>query len=980
MGVARQSTAAQISSYDYSKNWRVVEHGDIKELNLESTLLEHKVTKTKFLHMACDDSNNALSINFRTTPTDSTGVAHILEHTALCGSPKFPTRDPFMKMLNRSLSTFMNAMTGPDYTMYIFSTCNQQDYANLMNVYLDSAFNPLLREQDFLQEGWRLENDDLADSESPFVIKGVVFNEMKGYYSDSQGLFNQKLVNNMLPGHTYGNSSGGFPLDIPSLSWEQLKEFHAKHYHPSNAKIISYGDYPLEKHLEMVDSYLEPFTYLEMDTSVPSQKRWDAPRRNHVECAPDALNTNPDKQTTVAVSYLMTDITDLKESFVLQVLGELLMGGPSAPFYKSLIQSGIGSEFAPSSGFDGHMKDTSYTIGLQNIAESEVDKVLSIIDQTIDEVIEEGFPEERIQAVIHSVELALKHRSSNFGISLIMGMTPYWNHSDAPIDFLRTRYNENISEFKALIQNDPEYLQKKMKSYFKNNKHKLVQTMTPNEGFLENQEKEFESLEEKLRAGLTPESKQVIREKCLQLSESQDMKEDVSCLPTLHVKDIKDEFLSDKVDHLTLAGVPVQVSLQPCNHVSYFRAQIDTSSVPTELKPYLPLFADCLSQLGAKDYSYQDLDTKIELSTGGLGTSCNVIVNPNNLEHVEESLLLTSYCLDTNLERMMELWAAIFEDLHLNNIDRLSTLVRMNATNTSNGIAYMGHRYAMSCAAASVSSASAVTECQSGMEHVNLLAQLSTTNGADLMEKFKVLAGLLLNKKSMKVALNCIPQTEQRFIKVTEDYLTDLSSGADAPKEIIQPTFKVRETKTHHVVPFPINFTSQAFPTVPFTHPDAAKLKVLSRLLSSKYLHQAIREKGGAYGGGATAGSGTFTFYSYRDPKNLETFSAYRGAAEWGAEGAFDDQDIDEAKLGVFQQLDVPTQPGYRGLRHFLSGVTDEQFAEHRIRVKRVTREDLIAVSERYLVGEGVSGRALIGPAQTGLEDLGWTTSKFQVQ
>jgi len=973
---AHQSTAALPQSV--TRSWTLVEKSSVPEFDLEAILLEHKETRAQYLHLQTNDSNNAFSVNFRTTPMDSTGVAHILEHTTLCGSNKYPVRDPFMKMLNKSLSTFMNAMTGPDYTLYPFSTCNPQDFKNLMSVYLDSVFCPLLREQDFLQEGWRLENEEIEDKQSPFVIKGVVFNEMKGAYSDSQQLFGQHLLNNLLPSHTYSYSSGGYPLHIPSLSWEQLKDFHSSHYHPSNARIFTYGDIPLETNLETINEYLEKFQKLEMDTSVPKESRWSAPVRKAVSCAPDAMNPDPTKQSTVAVSYLLSDITDINESFTLQVLGELLMGGPSSPFYKTLVQPGIGAGFSPVSGYDSHIKETTFTVGLQNIDAKDVDMVIETIDSTIDQVVEEGFPQERIDAVLHSYELGLKHRSGNFGMNLIMSMTAFWNHSHDPVEYLRI--NKTLDWFKKQIADDPKFLQEKVKQYFKDNQHKLIQTMDPDEGFTDKEQVQFDQLEQKLRTNLTEQDKEVIRQKSLDLLASQDMKDDDSCLPTLRVADISEEYSGTPLEHLTLCGVPTQVSVQPTNQVSYFRAMIDTSGVPEDLKPYLPIFSSFLSKLGAKHLGYEELDTKIELSTGGLSAGCNVNESPDDLYKISEYLLLSSHCLDRNIERMFELWNLIFEDLHLKDSNRVSTLVKMSATGASNGIAHSGHRYAMACAAGAINPASALSEMYSGMQHVNLLSKLSMQDGVVLMTKLKTLASLLLNKNCIKVALNTVPESRDQLVKGTESFLSHLSgtcpasmSGIPSNKNTI---FQTENRKMHHVVPFPINFTAQSVPTVPYTHEDAAPLRVLASVLSSKFLHTEIREKGGAYGGGALAGSGTLTYYSYRDPKNIETFTVYRRAGEWAAERNFTEKDVEEGQLRVFQKLDEPVTPGHRGLRDFLSGIDDQMFREHRIRIKSVVGDDLVRVADKYLIDPSVLGRTLIGPAQTGLDDLGWNVQK----
>lgn len=959
--------------------WKVLEERKIAEFDISATLLEHARTRAKYLHMATQDDNNAFSVNFRTTPMDSTGVAHILEHTTLCGSQKFPVRDPFMKMLNRSLSTFMNAMTGPDYTLYPFSTCNEQDYYNLMSVYLDSVFKPLLREQDFLQEGWRLEHDDIADNQTPLVIKGVVFNEMKGAYANAQSLFGQQLLNNLYPSHTYSNSSGGFPLDIPQLTWENLKKFHAEHYHPSNARFLSYGNLPLENHLAKIDSeYLSKFEFLELDTSVPKESRWSEARRVDVTCAPDPMNPDPVKQSTVAVSYLMADVTDTNHSFALQVVCELLTGGPGSPFYKSLIEPGFGSNFSPVSGYEDHTKETNFTIGLQNIKQEDTDQILQVIDDTIDKVIEEGFDADKIEAVLHSYELSLKHKSANFGMNLIMSMTPFWNHTENPLSFLEV--NKTVTWFKEQLAKDPKFLQDLVKQYLKENKHKLVQTMNPVENFSELEQKQFDELEQKLREDLSEGDKEVIHAKCLELQKMQDDKEDASCLPTLKVADISSYYLGTVLDQRMICNTPVQVSAQPTNEVSYFRAMIDTSTLPADLKPYLPIFTSVLTKMGAAHLNYADLDTAVELRTGGLAASCHVQEDQDNLNKYVEAVLLSSHCLDRNIDSMFDLWANIFSDAHWQDNNRLSQLLKMSATNTLNGIASSGHRYAMASAASTLNPASGLSETFSGMSHVQLLSKLSQGDVSELVKKLKMIATLVLNKNRMKCALNT--SNTDGLMKGTEGFLNKIggeyqnfSWGVKLDTEFSSKTddqFKPSSNQQHYVTPYPINYTSLSIPTVNYTHPDYAPLRVLAAVLSSKFLHPEIREKGGAYGGGAMAGGGTFTFYSYRDPKNLETFSVYRKSGEWALENNYEQKDVDEAILRVFQSLDAPITPGYKGLRYFLSGISDDVFASHRVSIKDVKVADLKVVADKYLLDPAVSGKAMIGGLQQGLEDMGW--------
>ena len=962
------SSPSSLQSYP---GWRLLEQRRVTEFDIDATLLEHEGTRARYLHMGCEDANKAFSVNLRTTPMDSTGVAHILEHTTLCGSVKYPVRDPFMKMLNRSLSTFMNAMTGPDYTLYPFSSCNDQDYHNLMSVYLDSVFTPLLREQDFLQEGWRLEHDEIDDVSTPLVVKGVVFNEMKGAYANSQSLFGQKLLNNLYPSHTYSHSSGGFPLHIPQLTWENLKKFHSEHYHPSNTRMLSYGNLDLGKTLAFIhEEYLAKFSSITVDTSVPTEPRWTEPRRVDVTCAADPLNPDPARQSTVAVSYLMTDITDLKTSFALQVASELLTSGPSAPLYKALIESGLGTNFSPVSGYEEHTRETNFTVGLQNIRAEDAETIIKAIDDTMDKVIDEGFDTERVEAVLHSYELSLKHKSANFGVNLIMSLTPYWNHADSPLSYLEV--NKTINWFKEKVESEPKFLQNLIKKYIKDNPHKLVQTMSPVDDYKEAEQADFDKLEATLRKDLSDKDKAEIHSKCLELQKMQSDKEDASCLPTLLVTDISDQYQPTVMESISLAECPVLVTSQPTNEVSYFRALIGTKELEEDLKPYLPIFSMVLTRMGAGDLGYADLDTAMELRTGGLSALCHVAADPSDTSKHVESLLLSSHCLDRNIPHMFGLWEKIFSSVHWDASSRLSQLLKMSASEALNGVAQAGHRYAMTAAASSLTPAAARNEQFSGMSHIQLLSQLSQSDMEPLVIKLKQIAARLLNKEALKVALHS--SNTPLLIKETGNFLSQLpGSYSSSPNASVSSAgFRPESLRQHYVTPFPINFTSQSVSTVSYAHPDHAKLRVLAALISSKFLHPEIREKGGAYGGGASAGDGAFTFYSYRDPKNLETFSVYERSADWVIEDNFDQSDVNEAILRVFQGVDAPVTPGHRGMRPLLTGVTDETFAEHRLRLKAVTKEDVRAVAEKYLQSPEVRGMAMIGGLHPGLEDHGW--------
>jgi len=967
------SEAGQLQGSSPHPAWRLVEHTAVQELQLDCWLLEHRQLGTQHLHLGCPDQNNAFSINFRTPPGNSSGVAHILEHTVLCGSSRFPVRDPFMKMLNRSLSSFMNAMTGPDYTLYPFSTCNEADFYNLLSVYLDSVLRPLLREEDFLQEGWRLEHEELSDTSTPLVIKGVVFNEMKGAYANSQSLFGQKLLNNLYPSGTYGHSSGGFPLSIPSLSWEQLKKFHAQHYHPSNARTLSYGSLPLADLLDRLTPHLAGFTRLPAaevaGTAVAREPRWTEPRWRAVAAPPDPLVQDPARQSSLAVSWLLADIADRQLGLALHLVAELLASGPASPFHRALIQPGLASSFSPVSGYEDHTRETNWTLALQNIDIKDKETILGIIDNTLDIVIKEGFEADRIEAVLHSYELSLKHKSANFGVNLIMSLTPFFNHSQSPLDFLQV--NKTLDWIKEQLGSDSKFLQNLVEKHIKNNPHKLVQTMSPVEDYSEAEQAEFDQLERELRGGLTEEDKAEIHSKAVVLAGLQDEKEDTSCLPSLRLADISEVVEGVEMQQLQLQSVPVQLAAQPTNELTYFRALLDTQAVPADLQHLLPVFAAVLTRLGAAELGYAALDTAVELRTGGLGAQCHVQPDPVQPGRHSQALLLSSHCLDRNIPAMFDLWSKLFSSTHWEDTARLAQILKMDATESLNGLAHSGHRYAMTHAASRLSGAGMLAEQTGGITHIRKLAALAQADPATLVPQLKALATLLLNKERMRCSLNT-SVTDQALTGM-DTFLCSLDGTYFNASSTVEPDFTAATTQTHFVTPFPINFTSLAVPTVSYTHPDHARLRVLAALLSSKFLHPEIREKGGAYGGGASAGDGAFTFYSYRDPRNLETFSVYRRAAEWALGESFDGSDVAEAVLRVFQAVDAPVTPGNKGLRYFLTGISDAQFAEHRASLLAVGVADLQAVADTYLLDPPVHGKTMIGGAQPGLEDLGWT-------
>uniref|UniRef100_A0A3Q3WJI8 Pitrilysin metalloproteinase 1 n=1 Tax=Mola mola TaxID=94237 RepID=A0A3Q3WJI8_MOLML len=899
-----KSTSAREKAVHYQPGQKI--HGftvrevvAVPDLFLTAVKLTHDKTGAQYLHAARDDSNNLFSVQFRTTPMDSTGVPHILEHTVLCGSERYPCRDPFFKMLNRSLSTFMNAFTASDYTMYPFSTQNGKDFQNLVSVYLDAVFFPCLREQDFRQEGWRLENENPTDADSPLMFKGVVFNEMKGAFSYNERVYAQHLQNKLYPNHTYSVVSGGEPLAIPDLTWEQLRQFHATHYHPSNARFFTYGDLPLEQHLKQIEEEaLSKFESINPNTEVPSQPRWSSPREDHVTCSPDALAPDPARQNTLCVSYL---------------LGE------------------------------------------------------------------NGFEEERIEALLHKIEIQMKHQSTNFGLSLASYIASSWNHDGDPVELLQI--NKSVSQFRQALAENPRFLQDKVRHYFKENTHKLTLSMSPDEAYQEKQaQAEEEKLQRKIQA-LSDADRKQIYEKGLELLAAQTKTQDASCLPALRVSDIEPTIPVTPVQISTAGGAPVQYCEQPTNGLVYFRAMCSLNTLPEELRLYVPLFCSVITKMGCAALDYRQQAQQMELRTGGMSVSTQVIPDSTQLDMYEQGVLLFSSCLERNLPHMFHLWSDIFNSPHFDDEERLRVLVMMSAQELANGISYSGHMYAMTRAGRHLTPVGDLQETFGGMEQVKFMKRIAEMS--DLSQVIRTLPRIrkhLLNPDNMRCAVNATPQKMSDSAAQLESFMKEIAENRKQRKPVRKnnnplnhsgPTRKLIselnfhpcQMKTFFQMPFPVNFVSESVRTVPFSHEDYASLCVLARLMTAKFLHGEIREKGGAYGGGARMGGGLFSFYSYRDPNSVQTLSAFRRGVDWAKSGQFTQQDIDEAKLSIFSAVDAPVSPAGKGMGRFLSGVTDEMKQHHRERLFAVAHKNLVEVAESYLgVGQRTCGVAILGP------------------
>jgi Zn-dependent M16 (insulinase) family peptidase len=803
---------------------------EVPEFDLVAVQLTHDKTSARHLHLARNDSNNVFGVGFRTTPLDSTGVAHILEHTVLCGSRKYPVRDPFFKMMNRSLATFMNAYTASDWTLYPFSTQNVRDYYNLMSVYMDSVFYPLLREMDFRQEGWRLEHEDPTEANSPIIFKGVVFNEMKGVFTSPENVYAQMAQNLLYPSYTYSHISGGDPIRILDLSWEQLKSFHTMHYHPSNSRFFTYGNFPLARHLEFINSEaLQNFEQTNLCTEVPLEPRWTRPREHYTVGPKDTLSRNSDRKSFVGVSFLLSLITDSYSSLVLSVLSQLLVDGPASPFYQSLIDSNIGAEYTPNTGYDNSTKEASFSVGLQGVQHNDVDAVKNIIWNTLEKVSREGFAQERVSSVLHQIELGLKHQTSKFGLSLIMALVSPWIHDGHPTDFLRV--NHSIERFKEESQRST-FWSKCIDQYFLNNKHRLTLVMTEDEQYTSTMQKQEAQKRTAIVSALSDQQKKGVFERGLELLEEQDHHlNHIDTLPSLQLSDVNRSIQPTFMEHEYADGVPVQYSEQLTNNLTYFRALSGISLLPEDLKVYVPLFCTAITQFGTENYDYRQFSQLCDQYTGGLDVSSHVSAHYNDLMTMEQGVLFSSYSLDDNLPYMLNLWEDLFCRCAPYQEQRLRTIINIAANNAAMSVSNSGHILAVRSASSGLTPSASMSEIFSGLTQVKFLKELSELEDlSDVVHKLACVAAEVLDCGSLRCAVNTGKSSLSTVYGTMDAFVQSLPGKyADMSSLVEVHDFSVVKKEMNHQFGFPVNYVGFSIKTVPYQHKD-----------SPRYVHVSI--------------------------------------------------------------------------------------------------------------------------------------------
>ncbi|BFM50330.1 insulinase family protein [Marinomonas sp. THO17] len=937
--------------------FRFIRSEFIDALNASVQEFEHLVTGAKHFHIASENDENVFLVGLKTVPTDSCGVAHILEHTVLCGSERFPVRDPFFMMIRRSLNTFMNAFTSSDWTAYPFASKNKKDFHNLLDVYLDAVFFSRLDELDFSQEGHRLEFDEPTNPESDLTFKGVVFNEMKGAMSSTTSVLWQTLTKYLFPNNTYHFNSGGEPTDIPDLSYEDLLAFYRTHYHPSNAVFMTFGDIPAETLQEAFESkVLSRFERLEAQVSVPNAKRYFSPVRVEEGYAADEVKEDA---SHVVVGWLLGESTDLNQQFEAQLLSSVLLDNSASPLRRALENSELGRAPSPLCGLEDTNKEMSFMCGLEGVKRVDAERVEALILKTLQEVSEQGVPQAMVDAMLHQLELSQREiggGSYPYGLQLILAGLSTAVHSGDVIAQLDL--DPVIADMRKKVQ-APDYIPNLIKHLLLSNAHRVTLTLSPDDALEARRNQAEKDRLSRIKASLSNEQKQQIIECSEALKKRQGQVDDMSILPKVGLEDVPARLPEYEYEQLE-GNLPITFYPQGTNGLVYLQLVIELPELDEEETSYLPLFSSVMTELGVGDKDYLAMQEKQAQVCGGLGASNSIRASLADRQAVKGYFVLSSKALVPNVQAMSELLRDTMLHVRFDETERLQELVAQRRARREQSITGQGHSLAMAAASSAISGLAAQQEAWGGMTGIRAAIALDDAMQKDaaaveaVLAVFKRLHGKLLAAKK-QLLLVAEAQHEGSITTCVKQVFADLSAGDIS--QSFSLAVKEGQVKLAWLTSTQVNFCSKAYKTAFGEHPDVAALTVLGGFLRNGFLHRAIREQGGAYGGGATfdGGTGSFRFYSYRDPRLTETLADFDASIEWLLNNQHSEEALEEAILGVIGSMDKPGSPAGEAQSDFYVQLHGRSLAYReafRAKVLAVTIEQLQQVAKTYLTQE----------------------------
>ena len=932
-------------------NFEVTKSVVVDELQCTVTELVHEKSGATVLHIGNDDDENLFNLSFATHPRSSNGVAHILEHTVLCGSKKYPIPDPFFEMTRRSLNTFMNALTGPDFTCYPASSMVKRDFYNLLDVYIDSVFHPLLLKESFLQEGHRLEFSKKEDPSSPLTFQGIVFNEMKGALASGEARLNEFMMSALFPDLTYGINSGGEPPEIVNLSYEELKAFHEEFYHPSRCLYYFYGNIPLEEHLGYLEKrILKDVKRVDPIPVIPKQSRFDEPHYV-TKTYPVAENEKSEEKSFFSIGCLTCSILDQEELLALNVLDIALTGTDASPLKSALLRSGLCKQ--ADSFIDNEMSEVPFVLICKGCGENSGEAIARLTRETLINVMEEGLPDNVIEGAIHQLEMSRTEIGSNhtpFGLSLFFRSGLLKQHGGNPEDGLRihTLFNKLRSKVK-----EKGYLASLIDKYFINNPHRVYLTLLPDQKMgKEEEDIEQERLVE-IEKKLTQVQRSAIVADSKKLLEIQESEKETDVLPKVSLDDVS---YKEKEFELQREEGSITLYHHNCftNGFLYADLVYTLPAIAEEDLSFLRLFTILLPQMGCGGRDYREhLDYLMEY-TGGISFSLDLNAQDENPKQIQPTLSLRGKSLARNKDKLFPLMREMMLSVDFTDKERLHELLMQHFHALESSIQQNSLKYAVNLAASGMGVPSKILNRWYGLDYFGVIKTLFENFDADvLIAKMQQLQKQVLALEFPELVLSC---DKKCYDQLKADNFYGLDEIPQRPSMPWKGDYKIETVCSQgRLIASPVAFTTMLFSSVPYSHPDAPALSIAAEIMLNQTLHKRIREQGGAYGSGAvnSALSGQFYLYAFRDPNLKSSLEAFREGIEKIASGDFGEKEIEEAKLGIFQDIDSPVSPSNRAdLSYFRKkgGRTNEKRQAYRDRLLAANKEIIQCAVQSHLI------------------------------
>jgi len=905
---------------------------ELSEIRTTVYLIRHEETGARILDLHCDDRENVFAIAFLTPPSKSNGLPHILEHSVLAGSVNYPVKDAFNELLRSTLQTFLNAFTYPDRTVYPVASQVHADFYNLARVYLDLVFRPLLRRETFAQEGYHFELAAPDNPQSPLLVSGVVYNEMKGAYSSPDNLMYKAIQEHLFPDTVYRFDSGGEPEEIVKLTYDEFVAFHRTYYTPANACFFFYGNIPPEDHLEFLSGVLASLDKRPAFYTIPRQRRWRKPR---VVKRPFPIlgGEDPSKKGVVNVAWLLTENNDVFETLILHIVSGILVGTAAGPLRKALIDSRLGEDLSPVTGFEAEMRETFFVAGLRGTDSQKARDIEALILRALNEIVARGIDRDLVEAVLHQVEFAGKEivrGAYPYGLKLMGQAFQTWPYGGDPVQAIN--FPVLIEEVIRRWEKRPRLFEEAIEKWLLANNHRLLCIMEPSFSYLEEREKKMATYLAKVRKNMKESDLARIREEMNRLRVYQmtpDSPAAVGKMPRLKRSDLerKIETIPTEIDEEKALTVLKHDLFT--NGIAYLDLAFDISSVPEEDVPYLPLLGKLMGGMGAAGLNYEEMVKRVALNLGGISIhpTCGLLFA--NKAEVWQRMVVRARFLYRKAEEAMATLGDLITSCDFTDEKRVEDLLMEQKNRLASSIVPSGHLVAKMMAASSFSLPAWREEQWEGRTQLIVVSRALESfreNPHAWVEKMMELKDKVMRRAGLVVNLTA---DEEGLHLLKEKLPTILDRLHDAQIGTLEGPFLPERRHRGVAVPAEVSYVAGAIPAPGYGEKAVAAMMVASKYLSNGYLYRTIRVQGGAYGGSCVydPASGVFTFLSYRDPHIVRTLEAYREAARLLFGGTLEEEEVEKAVIASIGAMDRPLDPagkGFVALTRFLAGITDD--------------------------------------------------------